>query len=230
MQLLEKIKQLTSDNLIKREIIKTFQFHLRPEKIKEIQDREFFTITLKTHLIFLTLYIVTNFLLSLLNLSYLVEYSEIMRGFLIEGKISLFMYLLNSFPYNIFFFALSLVIFELFVSVCSYLTVRIFGEKDASFLKCLSLTISSNFYVLLSLFPILILFSLMPNSAKRDIFYMVLFLGFVSLFLIAGFVLQSISYFRMVKTVFQQNNGRAFLTWFSPFLILLIFFLWIYRP
>ncbi|MBM9498972.1 hypothetical protein JWG44_01725 [Leptospira sp. 201903071] len=230
MQLFVKMKQVIANNIVKKEILKTLSFHLNPETIQGIEDKEFFKTALKTHLILLGLYIIVNFLLSLLNLSYLVEYSQVMRGFLVEGKISVLMYLLNSFPYNIFFFALSLVIFELFVSISSYFTVKTFGEKNVSFFRCASLVISSNLYVLLSFFPILFFFSLMPNSAKKDIFYMILFIGFVSLFLIIGILLQAISYFRMVKTVFQQNSGRAFLTWFSPFLILLFFFLWTYRP
>ncbi|TGL79165.1 hypothetical protein [Leptospira yasudae] len=230
MKLIEKIKEFASDNVFKREFKKTIHVHLHPETIQEISDKEFFKVTAKTHLIFLTLYIVVNFILSFLNLSYLVEYSQIMRGYLVEGKISVFMYLLNAFPYNIFFFAFFLLMFELYFSVGSYLTVRIFGEKNGSFLKCASLVISSNFYILLSLFPVLLFFTIMPNSAKRDIYYMILFIGFVSLFLIAGIILQTISFIRISKSAFEQNSGRAFLTWFSPLFAILLFLVWSLGP
>ncbi|EMK05603.1 hypothetical protein LEP1GSC176_2207 [Leptospira kirschneri str. MMD1493] len=229
MNIIEKIKQYIADNVFKREIVKNVQIHLAPDSISTFSDATFFKLTLKTHIIFSILYVITNFLLSLFNLSYIVEYTEIMRGYLVEGKISLLMYLLNAFPYNIIFFAFILIVFELYFSAISYLTVKVFGEKGVSFLKCISLAISSNIYILLSLFPVLLLFTIMPNSAKRDIFYMILFIGFVSIFVIAGIILQMISFIRMSKKIFNQNTGRAFLTWFSPIFVVFLFLVWIMR-
>ncbi|MCG6167171.1 hypothetical protein LFX25_05185 [Leptospira sp. FAT2] len=230
MKLLDKFKEFLADNIFKREIRKTVEFHLFPNRINEIDGSAFFRSTIKTHISFIALYIVVNLILSMFNLSYLVEYSQIMRGYLVEGKISVFLYLLNAFPYNIFFFAFFLIVFELYFSIGTFLTVRVFGEKNVNFRKCVSLVVSSNVYILLSLFPILFFFTIMPSSAKRDIYYMILFLGFVSLFLIAGIFLQTISFIRMSKTVFEQNIGRSFLTWFLPLFAIFLFFFWSYRP
>lgn len=230
MKLLEKIKQFLSDNVFKRELLKTFKTHLSPETTLNLTDGEFFKSAFKTHLLFLILYIITNFLFSLFNLSYLVEYTDIMRGYLVEGKISTFMYLLNAFPYNIFVFVFSLIIFELYFSIGSYLTVKLFGEKNVSFLRAASLVISSNIYILLSLFPILLFFSFMPASAKRDIYNMILFIGFVSIFLIAGVILQMVSFIRISKYTYAQNSGRAFLTWFLPIFAIFFFFVWSIGP
>ncbi|XDD51123.1 hypothetical protein AB3N59_04925 [Leptospira sp. WS92.C1] len=230
MKILKTMKLFFSDNIFRREIKYTISLHLSPKEISHLSETDFFKSTIKTHLIFLILYVVINFTLSLFNLTYLIEYSEIMRGLLAEGKVSLLMYVLNSFPYNLFAFGFLLILFELYFSIGSYLTLKIFGESGVSFLKCLSIVISSNLYILLSLFPVLFLFSVMPDGAKRDIFYMILFVGFVSVFVIAGIVLQMLSFIRVSKTIFNQNSGRGFLTWFFPVFVIFLFFYWSIRP
>lgn len=61
MNIIEKIKQYITDNVFKREIVKNVQIHLAPESISTFSDATFFKLTLKTHIIFIILYIITNF-------------------------------------------------------------------------------------------------------------------------------------------------------------------------
>ncbi|TGK43530.1 hypothetical protein [Leptospira andrefontaineae] len=149
-----------------------------------------------------------------------------MRKNMEEGRISRLMYMLNAFPYNIFLILGSLVVFEICAGAISYFALYIFGEKERSFKRILGIVFSSNLYVLLSFFPILILLNIIPPSLKRDMFTMVAFLGFVFMFFVVGLILQATFFIRMSKQIFQQNYGRAFLTWAFP-LILFFSIIWI---
>lgn len=199
---------------------KNLDYNLHPEKISEETSAKFLLETLKIIAIFLTLYTAMNLLFSLLNLDYLTQYGGVMKKFYQEGKISWPLYVMNVFPYSILFLAVFFLMLQLISTSISYGAMWILGEPTRSFPKLLGIYFSSSLYILLSLFPVLVLFQLISKSTQEDFYKMIFFIGLNAAVLLIGIVLQSFFFIKMCKNAFNQNVGRAILTWLSPLLLL----------
>ncbi|TGK05459.1 hypothetical protein EHQ53_17660 [Leptospira langatensis] len=220
---LEKLKALLKDNIYTRAFWKNLNYNLHPEEVLKETPKEFLRGTIKIFLLFLGTYVVFNVLVSLTNAAYLVEYGDQMKAFYDQGRISLSMYLMNSFPNSIILLAVSFLVFQYYVAGLSYVSLWILGEKDRSFRRALGIAFSTGLYVLLSFFPILVIFNVVPNSFQKDPFKMILFLSFNGIFFFGSIVVQSIFYVKMYRAVFGQNLGRALLTWLFPFFAFVTF-------
>ncbi|WP_246835079.1 hypothetical protein [Leptospira kmetyi] len=143
-----------------------------------------------------------------------------MKKFYQEGKISWPLYVMNVFPYSILFLAVFFLMLQLISTSISYGAMWILGEPTRSFPKLLGIYFSSSLYILLSLFPVLVLFQLISKSTQEDFYKMIFFIGLNAAVLLIGIVLQSFFFIKMCKNAFNQNVGRAILTWLSPLLLL----------
>ncbi|RHX78459.1 hypothetical protein DLM77_15215 [Leptospira yasudae] len=202
---------------------KNLGYNLHPETISEKTANQFLLDTSKIITIFLTFYIAVNLLFSLFNLDHLIQYGEVMKKFYNEGKISWSLYIMNVFPYSVLFLACFFLTLQLVNTSISYGAMWILGEPTRSFPKLLGIYLSSSLYILLSLFPVLVLFQLISKSAQDDFYKMIFFIALNAAILLIGIVLQSFFFIKMCKNAFDQNVGRAILTWLSPLLLIILF-------
>ncbi|EPG74368.1 hypothetical protein LEP1GSC058_2848 [Leptospira fainei serovar Hurstbridge str. BUT 6] len=218
----ETIKKHLLDNLFTRGFFRNLEYNLHPESVLKADSRAFLKDTFRTFGLFLLTYIAFNLFVSLFNLEYLNVYGNRMKEFYQEGRIALSMYVMNAFPYNILFMAFFILLFQLYVATISYVALWVLGEAERSYERMLGIAFSTGLYVLLSFFPILILFSIAPESIQKDTFKMVLFLSLNGIFFLTAVILQCVFYLRMTRIVFHQNYGRAILTWLGPFLFFVL--------
>ncbi|TGK17839.1 hypothetical protein EHO61_10200 [Leptospira fluminis] len=222
MNVLEKLKLRLKDNLFTRAFLENLEFNLRPKETLSLRPKDFLIATARIYLLFLGAYVLSNVFVSLFNLGYLNEFGDRMREYYEQGRIGWAMYAMNSFPFNIFLMAAFSILFQLYSATTSYAALWILGEPDRSFARMLGIAFSTGTYFLLAFFPILISYNLVPQSVQKDTFKMSFFLGLNAAFLILAITAQCIFYVRMCRSIFQQNFGRAILTWLGPFLFFVI--------
>lgn len=218
----ESIRAFLTNNIYTRYLFRNWAFGTEPRSVRELSPSEFLKQAVQIFCLFLGTYILFNLFVSLFNLPYLEEYSRQMREFYLQKKIAWSLYLMNSFPYSIFFLSGSLVLFQVYAAGSSYLALWVLGEKERSFARILGIAFSSGLYVLLAFFPVLLLFNIAPASIRTDVFQMVTFLSLNGILFFSGVILQCFFYVRMCRIVFDQNYGRAILTWLFPFFLFLL--------
>ncbi|EMN89507.1 hypothetical protein [Leptospira weilii] len=217
-----KLNRLLRNNWFTISFQKNLNYNLNPEEIVKESPFQFLKQTLKITSIFLIFYIVVNLIFSLLNLDYLLKYGDVMENFYKQGKISWSLYLMNVFPYSVFFLAFFFMILQIISAFISYGAMWILGEPTRSFLRLLGIYHSSCLYILFALLPILVLFQFVPKNIQENFYGMVFFIGLNAALLLIGFFAQSYFFIKMCKRTFDQNLGRAILTLLSPFLLLSI--------
>ncbi|TGK01117.1 hypothetical protein EHO59_12905 [Leptospira semungkisensis] len=220
----DRIIALLKDNIYTRAFFRNLNYQLHPEEIAKMSPQAFLKDSVRIFLLFLVTYVVCNFLLSFIHLDFLNRYAARMLELYTQKRISWSLYLMNTFPYSILFLAGFSVIFQVYVAIVSFASLWVLGESDRSFARMLGIAFSTGVYVLLSFFPILVLYSIAPRSIQHDVFQMTFYLGLNAAFFIIGSAAQSVFYIRMSRTLFSQTTGRAILTWLGPFLFFVIVF------
>ncbi|EQA43435.1 Yip1 domain protein [Leptospira broomii serovar Hurstbridge str. 5399] len=196
-----------------------WRYSIRPETILEISPATFLLHTLRIQGLYFGTYVVFNMLVSFANWKKVQSFSSVMRTYYNEGKISFSMFLFNVFPWNLFTLVFSFLLAMLIAGSLSHLFLWLLGEERKSYFRILGITAFSNFYILLSFFPILLLFNIAPGSFRQDTFKLVFFLSLNGIFLLAGFLLQAILFVRGLKSCFGLNTGKAVLTWSFPLVL-----------
>lgn len=164
-------------------------------------------------------YLIYALLVSLLNWERLQHLRQSLTPFFKRGLLGWSFYYSSVYPYNIFYMLTLILLFQIYFAATSYIALWFLGEEKRSFYRILGITFTSSLFFVLALFPISLLYSVMPNSVQGDIFKTIYFLSLVGAFGLAGFFTQAFLFIRMCKKVFAQNFGRAFLTWFFPLFI-----------
>lgn len=152
-----------------------WRYSIRPETILEISPATFLLHTLRIQGLYFGTYVVFNMLVSFANWKKVQSFSSVMRTYYNEGKISFSMFLFNVFPWNLFTLVFSFLLAMLIAGSLSHLFLWLLGEERKSYFRILGITAFSNFYILLSFFPILLLFNIAPGSFRQDTFKLVFF-------------------------------------------------------
>lgn len=216
------LNKIFQNNWLKTSFKENLDINLNPENITKESPWQFLKRTLRITAVYLISYVIVNLIFSLLNLDFLIKYGDVMRNFYSQGKISWSLYLMNVFPFSVFFLAFFFLFLQVISAVIGYGAMWILGEPTRSFLRLLGIYLSSSLYILISLFPILVLFQLLSKNTQDDFYKMIFFIGLNAALLLIGFVSQSFFFLKMCKSTFNQNWGRAILTWLSPLLLLTI--------
>lgn len=132
------------------------------------------------------------------------------------------------FPWSKFYFPLTWFLYILVVGALRYLSLVIMAEKNTSFLNSMSVSVYSTLPLIISGLFLNSMYSLFPPISENN-YTMGKFQLILALILFFGAIMwEGKIYISLGKQIFQQNTGRAFLTWFFPaFSFLVLFFLFI---
>lgn len=171
---------------------------------------------IKSFLIIISLYCSLYFIIFCINFQSMNSLNKIMKVSYAEKGYSTIRYIINSYPYNIWYL-ISFIFAFLIYQVCFSLILRIvFADRKSPLKMYISVCAHSFLYLIAILFPILIINSLYPIHANSGLLEYSILVALWIIFISAGIILSSAFFSKIISELFEENRYRAMLTWNLP--------------
>ncbi|PJZ78148.1 hypothetical protein CH365_06995 [Leptospira neocaledonica] len=182
--------------------------------------KKFLIISLIGEAILIVFYVILN-----LVVTYTTNYEEVvalnirMRYLFDQREVSPFLYSMNTYPYTVFWGAFFIILFQTISILSRWGLIRLFSEKYTDLQRIALAEIHSFSRFFISLFPLLFIAKIFPQSWKLQLLPLIFYVSVYMLTILFGAFFYLKRWILVTNAILEQPKGRSIITWSFPLLI-----------